>query len=41
MKINTKIDTLCEVHSTSEFNKQLKKAFKQGKDLDKLENVVT
>lgn len=38
MKISNK--TLYEIHSTSEFRKQLKKIKKQGKNLKKLENIV-
>lgn len=35
MKINI-TNTLCEVKSTSNFNKQLKKIAKQNKNLDEL-----
>ena len=39
MKINV-IDTKYEVKSTNQFNKGLKKVFKQGKDLGKLKKVI-
>lgn len=37
----TKTETIYEVHSTKEFKKQLKKVSKQGKDISKLETLVT
>lgn len=40
MKIETKTDTLYEIHSTSNFRKQLKKIAKQGKDINKLEKII-
>ncbi len=39
MKINV-IDTKLEVKSTNQFNKGLKKALKQGKDLEKIKTVI-
>ncbi len=39
MKIETK-STLYEIKTTQEFRKQLKKLNKQGKDLDKLKEVI-
>ncbi len=39
MKINI-IDTQLEVKSTNQFNKGLKKALKQGKDLKKIKKVI-
>lgn len=38
MKIEAK--TLFEIHSTTQFRKQLKKIQKQGKNLTKLENII-
>lgn len=40
MKSDFKIDSLYEVHTTSNFDKTLKKVIKQGKNLDKLKSVV-
>lgn len=40
MKIDFKIETILEVHSTSEFKRQLKKLYKQGKDINKLRQVI-
>ena len=39
MKINIS-NTICEVKTTSSFNKQLKKIFKQNKNLDELIEVI-
>ncbi len=41
MRISTATKTILEVHSTSTFKKQLKKLYKQGKDINKLETIVT
>lgn len=40
MKINTIVKTKYGVKSTSGFKKDLKKAYKQGKDIDKLNIIV-
>lgn len=40
MKSELKVGTLFEVHTTSEFKRNLKKLKKQGKKLSKLEEVV-
>lgn len=40
MKIDFKIETILEVHSTLEFKRQLKKLYKQGKDINKLRQVI-
>lgn len=41
MKIKIPNNTKLEVKSTTNFNKDLKRVFKQGKDISKLENIVT
>ena len=41
MKIKLPNNTKLEVKSTTNFNKDLKRVFKQGKDISKLENIVT
>lgn len=41
MRVNLKTKTLFEIRTTSEFKRGLKKMNKQGKDISKLENIVT
>ena len=41
MKIKIPNNTKLEVKSTTNFNKEIKRVFKQGKDISKLENIVT